>query len=62
LLGCERKDYHEGEKNVWTVEMPEFVNHQALKPKTTETESEMDDSYHNKFRPAQTQADTQKDN
>ena len=62
LLGCERKDYHEGEKNVWTVEMPEFVNHQALKPKTKETESEMDDSFHNKFRPAQTQADTQKDN
>ena len=23
LLGCKRKDYHEHEKNVWYVEMPE---------------------------------------
>ena len=62
LLGCRRKDYHEGEKNVWSVEMPEFVNHQAIKPKTSKTESEMDDSYHEKFRPAQAQADTQQNN
>ena len=32
--------------------MPEFVNHQKIKPKTnTQQElSEMDDEYHNKFR------------
>ena len=61
LLGCRRKDYHEGEKNVWSVEMPEFVNHQAIKPKTTNTESEMDDSYHDKFRTTKTQGTAQKD-
>ena len=61
LLGCERKDYHEGEKNVWSVEMPDFVNHQAIKTKTKDTESEMDDSYHDKFRTTKTQGAAQKD-
>ena len=31
VLGCKRKDYHEGEKNVWYVEMPEFVRHESVK-------------------------------
>ena len=38
-----RKDYNEGEKNVWSVEMPEFVNHQAIKPRNVNATSEMDD-------------------
>jgi hypothetical protein len=54
LLNCRRLEYHEGEKNIWAVEMPEFINHQIVKkPKTknTETVSEMDDGYHTgKFR------------
>jgi len=53
LLKCDKHDYHEGEKNVWYVTMPEFVNHQAIKQTQTNTKnlvSEMDDQYHTKFR------------
>ena len=54
LLNCRRLEYHEGEKNIWAVEMPEFINHQIVKKqktKSTETVSEMDDGYHTgKFR------------
>ena len=44
--------------------MPEFVNHQKIKPKTnTQQElSEMDDEYHNKFRTPETKTNIQKDN
>lgn len=55
MLNCERKDYHEGEKNVWSVEMPNFVSHQAIKTKPKNDVSEMDDGYHtNKFRSPKT--------
>lgn len=53
LLRCDKHEYYEGEKNVWYVQMPEFVNHQAIKqaPYTQQTTlSEMDDEYHTKFR------------
>jgi hypothetical protein len=63
LLNCKRKDYHEGEKNIWSVEMPEFVNHQAIRTKPKETTSEMDDSYHtNKFRSPKASENIQEDN
>lgn len=62
MLNCKRKDYHEGEKNVWSVEMPEFVNHQAIKPRNVNATSEMDDEHHTKFRTTNTQKDTQKNN
>ena len=62
LLDCKRIDYHEGEKNVWTVEMPEFVKHKTVKKKENDKEmSEMDDEYHTKFRAAKTQGSVQKD-
>ncbi len=62
LLGCKRKDYHEHEKNVWYVEMPEFVNHQAIKTKIKEkTLTEMDDKYHDKFRNPKTESDLPQD-
>ena len=52
LLGCERIDYHEGVKNVWSVEMPKFVDYKkASKPKEKKTISEMDEEFHTgKFR------------
>ena len=34
LLECEKHDFFEGERNVWFVKMPEFVNHQKIKQKT----------------------------
>jgi len=47
LLGCERIDYHEGVKNVWSVEMPKFVDYKKVtKPKQTKAVSEMDDEFH----------------
>jgi len=56
LLGCSRKDYHEGEKNVWCVEMPTFVTHKTIKQKVVNKPSEMDDDYHRKFRDSKTKA------
>ena len=52
LLGCERIDYHEGVKNVWSVEMPKFVNYKKTEKKVSKkTVSEMDDEFHTgKFR------------
>tara|TARA_R110002020_G_scaffold448093_1_gene660769 strand:- start:2148 stop:3722 length:1575 start_codon:yes stop_codon:yes gene_type:complete len=51
MLGCERADYKEGEKNVWFVDMPEFVNHQSIKKTIAKDEiSEMDEDYHGKFK------------
>ena len=57
LLECKRKDYHEGEKNIWWVEMPEFVNHHAIKSKAANKKiiSEIDDEYHEKFRVGKTE-------
>jgi hypothetical protein len=59
MLNCKRKDYHEGEKNVWYVEMPDFVNHQAIKKKVNDKQvSEMDEQYHtDKFRTPEAQED-----
>ena len=59
MLGCKRKDYHEGEKNVWYVEMPEFVRHESVKEKTKEVITEMDDEYHRKFRSSKTKTNIQ---
>ena len=52
LLGCNRLDYHEGVKNVWSVEMPKFVDYKkATKKENTKKVTEMDDEYHTgKFR------------
>ena len=60
LLNCKRLEYHEGEKNIWAVDMPEFINHQAVKKnksKPKEEVSEMDDDYHTgKFRDSKPKA------
>ena len=61
LLGCSRKDYHEGEKNVWCVEMPTFVTHKTIKQKVVNKPSEMDDDYHRKFRDSKTKATAPED-
>ena len=55
LLECIRVDYVEGVKNVWSVQMPDFVNQQSIKVKPKEDNvSEMDDAYHTgKFRSPQ---------
>jgi len=55
LLGCERLEYHpgSGEKNVWYVTMPKFVDYKsaAPEPKKKSEPSEMDDEFHTgKFR------------
>ena len=52
-LGCERHEYYEGEKNIWYVQMPEFVSHtERTSTKDTKKETtEVDDEYHTgKFR------------
>tara|TARA_R100001015_G_C4634496_1_gene201109 strand:- start:1591 stop:3153 length:1563 start_codon:yes stop_codon:yes gene_type:complete len=55
MLDCKKIDYHEGEKNVWSVEMPEFVKHKTVNKKTKDNVSEMDDDYHTgKFRAPKT--------
>ena len=60
LLGCRRKDYHEGEKNIWHVTLPEFISHESIKPKTKDQITELDEAYHDKFRTGETESDTQK--
>ena len=60
LLGCRRKDYHEGEKNIWHVTLPEFISHESLQQQTKEKVTELDESYHDKFRTGETESDTQK--
>ena len=63
MLNCKRVDYKEGEKNVWYVDMPNFVNHQSIKKyKTKDETSEMDERYHDKFRNPETEKPAQKDN
>jgi len=52
-LGCERHEYYQGEKNIWFVTMPKFVNYVEIKPtKSNKKEvSELDDEFHRgKFR------------
>ena len=55
LLGCKRKDYHEGEKNIWFVTLPEFISHESIKPKTKDNVTELDEEYHDKFRATETE-------
>lgn len=63
LLGCEKHDYYQGEKNIWYIEMPDFVSHEAVKKKPdTKTMTEMDDEYHTKFRTPEAKDTTPKDN
>ena len=67
LLNCKRLEYHEGEKNIWAVDMPEFINHQEIKkhkPKKKDNAvTEMDDEYHTgKFRDSKTKTTTQENN
>ena len=63
MLECKKHDFFEGERNVWYVEMPEFVNHQKIKPRNQQAElSEMDDEYHSKFRAPETKTDTPQNN
>ena len=54
VLSCQRLEYHEGVKNVWKVQMPDFVEHMKIKSKQdkqTKDVTEMDDDYHTgKFR------------
>jgi len=52
LLGCSRKDYHEGEKNIWYVTLPEFISHETIKqkPKEKEKVTELDEEYYEKFK------------
>ena len=62
MLNCKRVDYKEGEKNIWYVDMPNFVNHQSIKRiKTKDETSEMDERYHDKFRNPETKESAQKD-
>ena len=43
--------------------MPEFVNHQSIRKTVDKNEkSEMDESYHDRFRPTKTKEPSQKDN
>ena len=58
LLDCQHLDYHEGEKNVWSVQMPEFVSYRKPKPKIKDTISEMDEAHHDKFRKPENQKST----
>ena len=61
MLGCVRKEYVKKEKNVWCVEMPEFVSHTKLKPKKPKKVSEIDDDHHKKFRSAKAETNIQED-
>ena len=56
LLGCSRKDYHEGEKNIWYVTLPEFISHETIKQKPKEKVTELDEEYYDKFRTTETKS------
>tara|TARA_Y100000004_G_scaffold194277_1_gene258497 strand:- start:184 stop:1320 length:1137 start_codon:yes stop_codon:yes gene_type:complete len=60
LLGCKRKDYYEGEKNIWFVTLPEFISHESIQTKPKDKVTELDEAYHDKFRATETESDTQK--
>jgi hypothetical protein len=64
LLNCTRLEYHKGVKNVWSVVMPKFINHESIKKSNGKVNNitEMDNDYHTgKFRNPETEADTPKD-
>lgn len=58
MLGCAHSDYLTGhtdvpksdKRNIWSVEMPEFVSYRKAKPIMKDTTSEMDEEHHDKFR------------
>ena len=58
MLGCAHSDYLTGhtdvpksdKRNIWSVEMPEFVSYRKAKPIMKDTTSEMDEAHHDKFR------------
>ena len=54
ILGCKRKDYHEGEKNIWFVTLPEFISHESIQQQVKDKVTELDESYHEKFRESKT--------
>jgi|TARA_A100001391_G_scaffold20028_1_gene11009 hypothetical protein len=56
LLGCSRKDYHEGEKNIWYVTLPEFISHETIKQKPKEKVTELDEEYYDKFKTTETKS------
>ncbi len=60
LLGCKRKDYYEGEKNIWFVTLPEFISHESIQAKPKDKVTELDEAYHDKFRATETESDIQK--
>jgi len=60
LLNCVRHEYVSGQKNIWSVAMPEFMfdSLEIKKPKTKSV-SEMDEQYHvGKFRNPETKKNT----
>jgi hypothetical protein len=66
MLGCVHSDYLTGhpdvpksdKRNIWSVQMPEFVSYRKPKPKIKDTISEMDEAYHDKFRKPENQKST----
>lgn len=65
LLNCTRLEYYMGQKNVWSVLMPKFINYNSTKKTNGKTNNltEMDNEYHTgKFRNPETKTDTPKDN
>ena len=66
-LGCERHEYYQGEKNIWYVQMPEFINHVEIKStnNTKKEPTELDDEYHTgtgKFRTKKSKKPLPQDN
>ena len=66
-LGCERHEYYQGEKNIWYVQMPEFINHVEIKStnNTKKEPTELDDEYHTgtgKFRTQKSKKPLPQDN
>ena len=65
LLNCTRIEYYKGVKNVWSVVMPKFINHESIKKSNikTNTTTEMDNDYHTgKFRTPEIKEDPPKNN
>ena len=60
LLNCVRHGYIEGQKNIWSVELPEFMfDSLEIKKPNPKSVSEMDEQYHvGKFRNPETKKNT----
>ena len=66
-LGCERHEYYQRKKNIWYVQMPEFINHVEIKStnNTKKEPTELDDEYHTgtgKFRTKKSKKPLPQDN